>query len=204
MSNKRLYQFLYSKQPKLTLINGLITVGSTGAVSAFAAPGVQGVTRLGVGIYKIKLQDNYYAPVSLHAAAYSGISGSSVAGGSFVATTLYQVITLGTTTQAQWVTAGCDVDYTVAIGTVFVAAGIGAGTGTVKAITPSNITNIEFSQSLSGNLVNLNPSLGRGSSFILSCFGLPSSGQTPLATDPASGSQIVIDMWLRDSSVIPY
>lgn len=205
MANKRFYQFLFTKQPKLTKINALLTVGSTGAVSAISGPGVQGCTRLGTGIYKLKLQDNYYAFVGANFSVFDGITGSSVAGGSFITGTLYQILTLGTTTQAQWVTAGFDPDYTAAVGGVFVAVAGGAGTGTVKAIGVSNLVAVELAQNQQSMLQNLNTPLGRGSAVTFSTYSMPTSAgsgaQVPILADPNSGCQIHVDLWFRDSSV---
>lgn len=199
MSNKRLYQFLFSKQPKLTMINGIITFGSTGAVSSASGPGVYGVTRLGTGLYQVKLQDNYNAINGFKWCAFGGVTGSSVAGGAFVTGTLYQILTLGTTTTAQWQAAGLDSDFTPAVGQVFVALGAGAGSGTVKAIGHSGIFSVEMAQSQSGQLANNNSYSGKGSAFIIQTYNASAA-----LANPASGSQLQLDLWFRDSSVTPY
>ena len=59
----------------------------------------------------------------------------TVAGGSFVSSTVYSIASLGTTTQAQWNTAAGTSGLTYVVGSVFTAAAVGAGTGTVSAIT---------------------------------------------------------------------
>ena len=59
----------------------------------------------------------------------------TVAGGSFVTSTVYSICSLGTTTQAQWNTAAGTSGLTYVVGSVFTAAAAGAGTGTVNAIT---------------------------------------------------------------------
>lgn len=57
----------------------------------------------------------------------------------------YQIVTVGTTTAAQWVTAGLPSGVTAAVGVSFnaiVTASIG-GTGTVKALTNAGVDNIQ-------------------------------------------------------------
>lgn len=47
-------------------VSGSISIGSTGAVSSFTAPGVASVTRLAAGKYQITLQDPYFSLLELH------------------------------------------------------------------------------------------------------------------------------------------
>lgn len=193
MGNSRYYQFLYSKNAMLTEVNGLITVGSTGAVSAATGTGVQGVTRLTTGIYKIKLVENFYSIIGYEAVMYGGITGSSVTAGSFVTGTLYQIITLGNTS---WSAAGFDADYTAAVGSLFVATGAGTGTGTVKAIGTSGIMRVEMARSQSSMLQNNNAVSGKGSAFTIQTYN-----SSDALADPASGCQINFWLWLKNSSV---
>lgn len=197
MANKRFYQFLYSKHAKLTMINGLVTIGATGAVSSVTGAGVQGVTRLGTGLYRVKLVDNYAAFVGFSAYEYSPLTGSPVADGSLVTGTLYQITVVGTT---NWVSAGFDPDFTPAVGGVFVATGAGgAGTGTATAVGLTGIDSVEVAQSQSSLLQNNNTALGRGSAVIMQT--LSSAGAL---ANPASGSQIGFKIWFRDSSVLSF
>lgn len=184
------------------MIHGIVTFGASGAVSAASGGGVQGVTKLATGLYKIKLVDNYVSYTGGDFHMLSGITGSPVTAGSFVTGTLYQITALGSTTQAQWVTAGLDADYTAAVGVPFVAAAAGAGTGTATALASSGIANIEVAQSASGMITNLNPVLGRGSSIIISTYGATSSSVTTLIpASPASGSMMGFNLWFSDSTV---
>lgn len=176
-------------------------IGSSGAVSGFQGKGVTGVTRLSAGIYQIQLQDNYYSFLMADAIMEAPVTGSAIAGGSFVATTVYQIVTLGTTTQAQWVTAGVPSGITAAPGVVFKAAGIGAGTGTVKALGAAGI-DIE----IIGNpqlMLNKQPFQALSGGYItIQCVGPTSSSvTTPIAVDPPSGSSMFVEIWLNNSSV---
>lgn len=201
MSNRRLYQFLFSKQPMLKKINALVTFGASGAVASVGGPGVLSCTKLTTGIYQLKLIDNYVSVVGYTWAMFGGAPGSNVTDGSFVTNTLYEITALGTTS---WAAIGLDADFTPAVGQVFVATGAGgSGGGTAKAIGASNVIEVEIAQSQNGQLSNNFPNLGRGAAFIFQAYGLPASGQVPALVSPALNSQMHIDMWFRDSSVIP-
>lgn len=194
MANPYGYQFITSKHPSLALITGSVTFGATGAVGTVAGNGVQGVTRLTTGIYEIKLVESWPAFIKFIWAGYSGVTGSNVNDGSFVTGTLYQIITVGTTT---WSSAGFDSNYTPTVGACFVATGVGgAGTGTAKAVTTSGIGNVELARSQSGLLQNLYPSQGKGSAFIVQTLGYTGS-----LADPTNGSQLGFGFFLRNSSV---
>jgi len=62
-------------------------------------------------------------------------TSSSVAATAFVPGTFYTILTLGTTTTAQWNTAGVPTGTTAVVGTTFTATTAGVGTGTVRAHT---------------------------------------------------------------------
>jgi|TARA_B110000495_G_scaffold24635_1_gene17576 hypothetical protein len=55
---------------------------------------------------------------------------ATVSAGSFVVSTVYTILTLGTTTQAQWNTTAGTSAITYVVGDTFTAATVGAGTGT--------------------------------------------------------------------------
>lgn len=184
-------------------LDGAATIGATGAPTLLArSKGIASITRLSAGVYRLQLQDNYYEFLSLNAGFRSAVTGSAIAGGSFVATTVYEIITLGTTTQAQWVTAGVPAGITAQVGTVFKAAGIGAGTGTVKAHATSGITSVE----VLGNpqlMLSNQPFVSNLGGFItIRCNGpTDASTTTPIATDPANGSTLYFQLYLNNSSV---
>lgn len=193
MGNSRYFQFMFSKHPMLTALNGLITFGSSGAVASVAGKGFQGVTRSTTGIYEVKLVENFPGYISFDWYAYSGVTGSNVTDGSFVANTPYQITALGTTA---WTSVGFDSDFTPAIGAVFVAsASGGSGGGTAKALTTSGISAVEVCQSQSGELQNLNVARGYGSAFYIQTLNASGS-----LANPTSGSEIGIRFWLRNSS----
>lgn len=179
-----------------------IVIGSTGAVSSFTGKGIAAVTRLSAGVYRIQLQDNYSAFLTSKSFIQSPVTGSPINGGSFVATTVYQIVTLGTTTQAQWVTAGVPAGITAAPGVVFLAAGIGAGTGTVKALGVSGVNSTE----IIGNpqlMLSKQPFVSNvGGYLTFQCLGPTDSTHTAqIPTDPASGSVLGFEIYMNNSSV---
>jgi hypothetical protein len=210
MANDRYNQFLYTKEPMLTMLTASMIVGTTGAVASFGGKNVQSIVRLVQGVYQVKFSQGFPAIVSYDSHVYGGPTGSTVAAGAFATGTLYQITTLGTTTQAQWVAAGVDPDYTAVVGTPFVATSAGVGSGTVTAIGSSGIQQVEVARVATSMLANLTPSLKRGgltsgASLIFRTIGATSSSvTTPIAIDPASGSAIGLKVWFRNSSIANY
>lgn len=192
---------IYNNHVMPVHIDGIIPIGGTGAVGTIQGSGIASVTRLSAGVYRIQLTDNYSKLFVMQASINSPVSGSAVAGGSFVTSTIYQIISLGTTTQAQWVAAGLPSNLTAAVGQVFKAAGAGAGTGTVKAMASSGISNIEM-LGAPNTMLAPSPAINLGGYVIIQCNGPTAAGNTAMiATDPASGSSIYISMLLSNSSI---
>ena len=134
----------------------------------------------------------YYHILSFSAMLAGPVTGSAVAGGSFVSGTLYVIQSLGTTTQAQWETAGLPAGVPAAVGATFVAAGAGAGTGTVKAATLSGVYTVE----LAGDpQKGVGPSTA-GSVLYFVCWDAAGS-----PVDPTSGSTLYFEVKYRNSTV---
>lgn len=127
----------------LSMLQGQVTIGASGAVSAATGNGIYGVTKLTTGIYAIRLADNYNAYVGSFSQLLSQVTGSNVTGGSFVTGVLYQITALGNTT---WSSAGLSSGLTAAVGQCFVATGVGAGTGTAKAVSNTGLYQVEVAQ----------------------------------------------------------
>lgn len=182
-------------------ISGAITVGATGAVSSVQGKGVVSATRLATGQYQVLLQDNFNSLIFFDAHMRSPPSGTPVSGGSFSVGTVYQIITLGTTTQAQWVAAGVPKQVTAAPGVIFKAATVGAGTGTVNTLGVSGINLIEGA-GLAAAEIAPNPAIQVGAIMSLQTLGATSTSVTTLIPkDPASGSLIAFRFILNNSSV---
>lgn len=121
------------------------SIGASGATSALKGNGIKALTRVSAGLYKLQLQDAYNRFLAGSVMFEAPQTGSAAtAAGSFVTGTAYQIVTLGTTTQAQWVTAGVDAGVTAVVGTTFIAAAAGAGNGTAKALLNSGISQVEW------------------------------------------------------------
>lgn len=200
---------IFGNQLMPVRIRGQAAIGATGAptlAGSSSGPtgsfGIKSITRLAAGVYRLQLDDNYSAFSSFNIRFQAPVTGAAVAGGAFVATTVYQIVTLGTTTQAQWVTAGLPAGITAAVGQVFVAAGVGAGTGTVKALGPSNIITTEVigPQSMLSNQPFVQ---GNGGAYItFQCLGATATADTALIpTDPANGSTMLIELIMNNSSI---
>lgn len=133
-------------------LDAQITIGASGAptlVTSSAAGsiptsrGFKSITRLTTGIYQVQLDDNYSQLLDYKANFTAGL-GNTVNMGSLVTSTVYQIVTLGTSTQAQFVTAGFPSGITAAPGMIFKAAGAGAGNGTVKPLVANSSSRIEL------------------------------------------------------------
>lgn len=194
MANRYFTQFFYTPHKMPVMIDCNIAIGATGAVGTIKGPGVSGVTRLGTGLYQIKLQDNYYKFYKLDWNLEAPVTGSAVNDGSFVTGTLYQITTVGTT---DWTAAGLPAGLTAAVGMVFKAAGAGgAGTGAAKALGSSGV----FAVEVVGNpqlMLAPQGSANQGAIITIKC--LDASGA---AVDPTSGSVLFLDMYLSNSSVV--
>lgn len=201
MANTRLTQFFYTKHMMPALISGKFAVGGTGAVGTLStAPGVTSVTRLAAGIYKILLQDNWNAVYSVVGSALAPVTGSDVAAGSLTPGVVYVITALGTTTTAQWVTAGVPVGIAPAVGVAFLAAATSAGTGTAKAIGASGVNTIE-AVGLPSTTIAPSGIGSPGGYVIIKCIGpTDASTTTPIAVDPASGSTIAFQIYLSNST----
>lgn len=185
-------------------ISGNVILGSSGAVTSFSGQGIQGITRLAAGTYRIQLSDNYSSFIGWQAAIQSPVTGSNVAVTAVTPGVAYQITVLGTTTTAQWVTAGLPAGVAPAVGQAFVAAATSLGTGQVKAMAVSGINCIEvlgdpqqmlqtqpFIQNVSG-----------GSYVTIRTLGpTDASTTTQIAKDPVTLSAISFSIMMNNSSI---
>lgn len=91
----------------------------------------------------IQLKQNFNVFYGMNWYAQAVVTGAALT--SVVNHTTYQIVTVGTTTAAQWVTAGLPSSVTAAAGVSFNAIVTGSlgGTGTVKAVTNSGIDSVQ-------------------------------------------------------------
>lgn len=192
---------LYSFNVMPVQINGSILIGTTGAVTSFSGSGISSVTRLAQGQYQVILKDNYNSLLNFQAHMRSPISGTPVAGGSLSVGSVYQIVTLGSTTTAQWHAAGVPAQVVPAIGVIFKAATVGAGSGTSETLITSGISSIE-AMGIQSTMIAPDPSIQAGSILNFQTMAATSSSvTTQIASNPASGSTIAFSIILNNSSV---
>lgn len=182
-------------------IDGSVAIGGTGAVGTVYGPGIASVTRLAVGIYRIRLQDSYAKFLAADFKFQAPVSGSNVAATALTPGLMYQITVMGTSTQANWVTAGVPSDITAAVGVVFLAAATSSGTGQAKILGFSGISSVEIlgSPDLMQPPINV-PNLGEY--ITIKCIGPTSSSvTTPIAVDPADGSTLFFRFLLNNSQI---
>lgn len=172
-------------------LEGEAVIGAAGAVSSSSGGGIASITHKGTGVYEVKLKDTYYKFRNLQVSFYGPVTGAAVVGGAFVAGTLYQIQSLGNTTQAQWVAAGLPSGVTAAVGVPFVASAVGAGTGTVKALGKSGVAACE----IAGNPQQTVTALAYPY-FLFSCYDYAGA-----LVDPAQGSEMYVNALFQNSSV---
>lgn len=189
-----------------------ITIGSSGAVSAFAGQGIKGVSHVAAGVYQVQFMDNYAAFLSLESSAYGTVTGSALDPNTATPGSLYQITTVGTT---NWVTAGIPAGITPAVGMTFaLLAAPTAATGRVKVYVPSAISNIQplgdpnagvstSGQSKTGGFFSNQPlNSTQGGYIAIVCEAATSSSVTTLIpTNPASGEVLKLSILLNNSSV---
>ncbi len=160
MANRRFTQFFNTLHNKPALLDCNFIVDSTNVnglgVSSLKGPGIKqvymhtsatpllGNPNPAVGYAVIALEDNYNGLfMGLNGMAVPPVTGSGLTSGLTVGVP-YQIATLGSSSLAQWQTAGLPVGIVPAVDVVFIAAATTvAGGGTVKAIATSGISAVE-------------------------------------------------------------
>lgn len=180
--------------------------GSSGALGSTANPGagIASVTRLTTGVYQLQLKDNYAAFLEANFSVH-GKTGASAAASGTTAGNMYQINTVGTTSQAAWVAAGLPTGISATAGAIFsasTAATATTGTGTIKPITASNLYDIEIVGNPTLMLSNQPFQAGSGGYITFQCIApttaAASGDPTPTVADPASGTVIYGEIWLNN------
>lgn len=195
-------------------INNTITLSKATAGASASSPGdtlsfamtaaLAGNPNPAAGVIIVNLQDNYNRYLGGYAGFVSPLSGSSISiSGSSVLTIgqVYVIVSLGSSTQANWVAAGLSPNVQAAVGVSFVAqiTGGGTGTGAVQALATagSGIDHIEVcgDPNLMNNANGINVlGQGNGMQIIMQCF---SEGTV---TAPANGTVIGLNFYMNDSA----
>lgn len=201
MSNRRNNQFMYNPHNKATVLDCNFSVDSSNAsgIASLNASGriksvfmhtsttpAAGNPNPANGLIIVNLQDNYNSYYGGYSASSVAVTGSAINSGLSVGN-VYQIVSLGTTTAAQWVTGGLAVGVTAAVGVSFIAAATSfSGTGTVKAVKYAGFSHVELVGN--PNLMNNNGAQiagsGQGMQLIFACYG-PSAALTMNSYTPA-------------------
>lgn len=162
------------------------------------------------GYIAAQLTDNYNRYFYGGFGFVSAVSGTPIlviaSGAAMTIGQLYTIVTVGTSTAADWVALGVPVGVTAAVGVSFIAAATGAGTGSgaveVPKATGSGISHIEAVGDPNTTLAPLVPGIGAVGAWIFSqCLGATASGTTTLvATAPANGTVISLQFVLSNST----
>lgn len=200
MANRSFTRSMYSLHAMPVALDCNVAIGATGAVGTIAGTGISGITRLDVGTYQIKLQDNYNRLYGLDATLQPPLTGSATDPHSETTGHVYQITTVGNT---DWTTAGVPAGVTPAVGVAFLlAAQPATGTGRVKTIGVSGIQCVEI-VGVTNTTIAPSGAANIGALITIQCLGATSSSVTTLIpTDPASGSVLYVQMLLSNSSLV--
>jgi hypothetical protein len=153
-------------------------------------------------VYKIKFQDNYNRFFAAYPCISAPVTGLDIAAGSLTPGAVYEITAVGTTTTAQWVTAGVPVGITPAVGVTFLCAATSAGNGTAKAVGVSGIASMEVVGDPNTTLAP-QPATAQGGYVVVKFLAATDASTTTLvATDPAEGSRVSVAIYLGNSSVL--
>lgn len=149
------------------------------------------------GNLAIQLSDNYKSFMGMSATLAGPVTGSSVnLTTGLTLGQIYQIVTIGTSTTANWQTAGVPAGVTPVVGLAFQAAtaSAGTGTGTVKAIASSQVTSIEVASDPNYTLAPVGQSNGfngaAGGWIFMSYF------KTTTLQQPTDGTNVWIRLFL--------
>lgn len=225
MSNRRNTQFTLNPHNKGTVLDCSFIVDSTNGngfgvrslkksgriatvfMHTSATPGTASNGQVNpnpeAGIITVTLQDNY----NTYFGGYSGFSGplsgtpiTISTGSSLTVGAPYVIVTVGTTTNAQWQAIGLSPAIIPAVGVSFIASATsGAGTGVVEApaaagagidhietVGDPNLMNNRLAATIAGG--------GIGMQFVLACY------KNTVLTAPANNTVIGLNFYLNDSS----
>ena len=155
----------------------------------------------GIALIQLKQNFNVFLGASL-SYIQSPVTGSALT--SVTQYTSYQIVSVGTTTTAQWVAKGLPAGFTPTAGQAFVATATGAlgGTGTVKALTNSGIQCMEVIGDPNQLINNSNIASYAGAWVQLQFLGATNSSTTTLIpTAPVTTSVIGVRLMFDRSSV---
>lgn len=151
------------------------------------------------GIIMVQLADNYARSINAMSSIISPLSGSSLAvnASALTAGNAYVIVSVGTTTTAQYQALGVPAGITPAVGVSFIALVTGVasgGTGLVQAPTSSNTDSIE-------TIGDPNLSFGPQGVSNQGAYIILQTLKSDVLTAPTNGSVIALSFLLDSSSV---
>lgn len=181
-------------------INFPTTTTVSGDTISYVAPGSPNPAS---GLIYVNFQDNwnyYYWGTAGFVSPLSGTPISISTGSSLTVGSAYTIVSIGTTTTAQWVAVGLPIGTVPVIGATFIASATsGAGTGVVETSTSSGIDHIEVlgdpNTTITSNAATIFGT-SSGSYMILQCL----NGSGAL-TAPANGTVIGLSFFFSNSSI---
>jgi len=174
----------------LIALTGAVTLSA--AATSNSAP-ISSSSGIGPGYILVQFSDNYNSYIDGFSGQVSPLSGSSISSGLVVGQP-YVIVSLGSSSVAQWQTAGLLPNMTPQVGQTIIAAATSvAGGGAVQAPAVSGIDHIEVIGDPRASLTANQP--GLGGYMVLQCLfeGVP--------TAPADGSVIGLDFQMSNSNL---
>jgi hypothetical protein len=174
----------------LIALNGAVTLSAATISNAQPIASSNGIA---AGYMIVRFSDEYNRYIDGFSGQVSPLSGSSISSGMTVGNP-YVIVSVGSSTPAQWQAAGLPSDQVPAVGQAFIAAATSvAGGGLVQAVTVSGIDHIEVVGDPNTTLASTTP--GKGGYMILQCLfeGIP--------TAPTDGTVIGLDFQMSNSSL---
>lgn len=185
---------LYSMHVMPVLLDATVVIDSTqiGQTKNLKGPGVTSIKRVAIGMYQIRLQDNYNRYYGGFSRLSEGLTGS-VAVTAATAATPYIIKSLGTTTQVQWEAMGVPKGVIAAVGLAFIASGAGVGSALLGTPLPTGIDTVEIVGDPNTSLASI--PYGNAYVMVRTLFN-----NAPV--DPVDGSSFLISLYLSNSSIL--
>lgn len=148
------------------------------------------------GIIVVQMKQNYNVFLGSRWNIQAPTTGAALT--SVVANVSYVINAVGTTTQAQWQTAGLFPGFTAAIGQAFVAAASAplGGTGSVKAVAASSVAGIEVFGDPNSQISNSDIAANHGSLVFLQVLDYAG-----VLVAPTAASIVNLSLYFDRSSV---
>lgn len=171
------------------------TSSTTGSITYQAV----GSPNPAAGYILVQLQDNYNTYLGGFSGFVSPVSGTPINVTTGVtAGDAYVIVSLGTTTPAQWIALGVPANITPAVGVAFIAplTTTATGTGVIETTVYAGIDHIEVVGN--ANLANSNGAIvigqGGGMQIVLACY------KNGVLTKPSDGSVVGLAFYMNDSA----